>query len=98
MLDDGQRDLLDGMGVFAVKQEKIEADRKGQRGHKAQHALRVGPGDLKSACCDRLDLIQNQTEVRQIKSNYGPDSEMADCEMSAFGGEADITLGGPQVR
>jgi hypothetical protein len=37
MLNDLVCHLLDGMGVLAVKQDHIEADRKGQRGQHAKH-------------------------------------------------------------
>jgi hypothetical protein len=30
--------LLDDMSIFAVKQDQIEADRKGQRGQYAKHS------------------------------------------------------------
>jgi hypothetical protein len=37
MLDDFIHNLLNGMGIFAVKDDKIEADHKGQRGQYAEH-------------------------------------------------------------
>jgi hypothetical protein len=36
--------LPDGTGIFAARQEDIEADRKGQRGHDAKHDGSVEPG------------------------------------------------------
>ena len=35
MLEDGKGYLLGGVGIFAVKEQDVEADRKGQRGHHA---------------------------------------------------------------
>jgi hypothetical protein len=37
MLEDGKSHLLGGVGILAVKEQQIKADRKGQRGHYAQH-------------------------------------------------------------
>jgi len=52
-VESNQSELMDGAGVPAVEEKNVEADRKGQRGHKAQHPLRVDPGDLKCAYLDR---------------------------------------------
>ena len=37
MLEDGKGHLFGGIGISAVKEQEIEADRKGQRGQNAQH-------------------------------------------------------------
>jgi hypothetical protein len=37
MLEDGKAHLFGGIGISAVKEQEIEADRKGQRGQNAQH-------------------------------------------------------------
>jgi len=48
--NDGDSDFIDGADVFAVKQDDVEAGRKGQRGQNAQHMAIVSPRDLRCAC------------------------------------------------
>jgi len=45
MLNNLVRYLPDGMGVLAVRQDHIEADRKGQRGQHAKHSRIILPSD-----------------------------------------------------
>ena len=37
MLEDSEAHLFDGIGISAVKEQEIKADRKGQRGQNTQH-------------------------------------------------------------
>jgi len=39
--------LIDGSYIFAASQDNVEADRKGQRGQKAEQTVSVALPDLK---------------------------------------------------
>ncbi|MGC2045955.1 MAG: hypothetical protein WA669_19205, partial [Pseudolabrys sp.] len=48
--------LINGTNVFAASQDDVEADRKGQRGHKAQHGSIISLSGLKCAHLGRSNL------------------------------------------
>jgi hypothetical protein len=53
VLNNSQSYLIDGSHIFAASQEKVEADRKGQRGQKTEHDENIPAPDLKCAFINR---------------------------------------------